>query len=107
MFVLRIYELRVLRAWLAQLVRSLPSDYEVPNINSIPSSAEILIFVRPSFPPKLTQLSILPGLVNEYSICWKLTCDGLVFRPGTVKNSHPLNTIETEDKRQLHGPLDS
>ena len=31
-----------------------------------PSSAEIWIFVRPSFPPKLTQLSILPGKVNEY-----------------------------------------
>ena len=26
-----------------------------------PGSAEIWIFVRPSFPPKPTQLSILPG----------------------------------------------
>ena len=47
------------RAWLAQLVRSLPSSHKVPG--SILGFAEIRIFVRPSFPPKLTQLSILPG----------------------------------------------
>ena len=47
------------RAWLAQLVRSLPSDHKVPS--SIPGFAEIRIFVQPSFPPKPTQLSILPG----------------------------------------------
>ena len=47
------------RAWLAQLVRSLPSDHKVPG--SIPSFAEIRTFVQPSFPPKPTQLSILPG----------------------------------------------
>ena len=46
-------------AWLAQLVRSLPSDHKVPS--SIPGFAEIRIFVQPSFPPKLTQLSILWG----------------------------------------------
>ena len=47
------------RAWLAQFVRSLPSDHKVPG--SIPGFAEIRIFVQPSFPPKQTQLSILPG----------------------------------------------
>ena len=46
------------RAWLAQLVSSLPSNHRVPS--SIPGFAEIWIFVRPSFPPKPTQLSILP-----------------------------------------------
>ena len=39
------------------------------------------------------------------SICWELTCDGLVSCPGGVKDSHPLNTTETGDKRHLHGPL--
>mgnify|MGYP001792798921 CR=1 FL=1 len=34
-------------------------DRKVPS--SIPGSAEIWIFVRPYFPPKLTQLSFLPG----------------------------------------------
>ena len=47
------------RAWLAQLVRSLPSNHKVPG--SIPGFAEIWIFLRPSFPPKPTQLSILLG----------------------------------------------
>ena len=37
------------RAWLAQLVRSLPSDHKVPS--SIPGSPEIWIFVWPSFHP--------------------------------------------------------
>ena len=46
-------------AWLAQLVRSLPSNHKVPG--SIPGFAEISIFVQPSFPPKPTQLSILLG----------------------------------------------
>ena len=41
------------------------------------------------------------------SICWELTCDGLVSRPGGVKESHPLNTTETGDKRRPHGPLGS
>ena len=40
------------------------------------------------------------------SICWELTCDGLVSHPGGIKDSHPLNTTETGDKRRLHGPLD-
>ena len=46
-------------AWLAQLVRSLPSNQKVPS--SIPGFAEIRIFVQPSFPPKPTQLFILLG----------------------------------------------
>ena len=46
------------RAWLVQLVRSLPSDHKV--LGFIPGFAEIRIFVQPSFPPKPTQLSILP-----------------------------------------------
>ena len=33
------------------------------------------------------------------SVCWKLTCDGLVSRP--VKDSHPLNTTVTGDKRPV------
>ena len=36
-------------------------------------------------------------------VCWELTCDGLVSRPGKVKDSYPLNTAETGDKRRLHG----
>ena len=53
------------RAWLAQLVRSLPSNHKVPG--SIPGFAEIRIFVQSSFPPKPTQLSIpASGVVNEY-----------------------------------------
>ena len=28
------------------------------------------------------------------SVCWKLTGDGLVSRPGEVKDSHLLNTIQ-------------
>ena len=34
------------------------------------------------------------------SMCWELTCDGLVSLPGGVKLSHPLNTTETGDKRR-------
>ena len=29
------------------------------------------------------------------------TCDGLVFLPGGVKDSPPINTIETGDKHRL------
>ena len=36
------------------------------------------------------------------SVCWELTCDGLVSNPGGVKYSHPLKSTETGDKRQLH-----
>ena len=43
----------------AWLVRVLPSDHKVPS--SILGSVEIWTFVWPSFPPKLTRLSILPG----------------------------------------------
>ena len=38
------------------------------------------------------------------SVCWELTSDGLVSRPGGVKDSNPLNTTESGDKRRLHGP---
>ena len=48
------------RAWLTQLGRSLPSDHKVDPLFN-PGFAEIQIFVQPSFPPKPTQLSILPG----------------------------------------------
>ena len=41
------------------------------------------------------------------SVCWELTCDGLVSCPGGVKDSYPLNTTETGDKRRLYGPLGS
>ena len=34
-------------------------------------------------------------------------CDELVSRPGGVKDSHPLNSRETGDKRWLHGPIGS
>ena len=44
--------------------RSLPSNHKVPG--SIPGFSEIRIFVQSSFLPKPTQLSILPGKVNEY-----------------------------------------
>ena len=40
------------------------------------------------------------------SVCWELICDGLVSRAGGVKDFHPLNTTETEDKIRLHGRLD-
>ena len=36
-------------------------------------------------------------------VCWELTCDELVSRPGGVKDSHPFNTTETGDKSRLHG----
>ena len=35
------------------------------------------------------------------SICWELTCDGLVSHPRGVKDSHLLNTTETGDKYRL------
>ena len=38
-------------------------------------------------------------------VCWELTCDGLVSHPGKVKDTHPLHTTETGDKRRLHGLL--
>ena len=39
------------------------------------------------------------------SICWELIYDGLVSRPGGVKDSRLLKTTETGDKHRLHGPL--
>ena len=36
------------------------------------------------------------------SVCWELTCNGLVSRPGGVKDSYPLNNTETGDKRRPH-----
>ena len=36
------------------------------------------------------------------SVCWELICDGLVFHPGRVQDSHLLNSIETGDKCRLH-----
>ena len=33
------------------------------------------------------------------SVCWDLTCDGLVSHPGEVEDSRPLNTTETGDMR--------
>ena len=39
---------------------------------------------------------------TKMSIRIELTCDGLVSHPRRVKDSHPLNTWETEDKRGLH-----
>ena len=63
------------------------------------------------FSRKLYQLFIFSrSVLNEYSIysiCWELTCDGLVSHPGGVKDSYSLNTTEIGDKRRLHGPLDS
>ena len=36
------------------------------------------------------------------SVCFELTYDGLVaHRPGRIKDSQPLNTTETGDKRRL------
>ena len=81
--------------------RSLSSDHKVPS--SIPGSTNIWTFVRSSFPPKLTQLSILLG----YIVFREITCDGLVSHTGGVKDSHPFNTIQTGDKRRHHGPLGS
>ena len=72
-----------------------PSDHKV--LSLIPGFAKIWIFVRPSFPPKLTQLSILLGCV-----CWELTCNRLMSSL-RVKDYHPLNTKETRDKRRFHG----
>ena len=37
------------------------------------------------------------GKINT-SVCWELTCDKLVSRPGGVKESHSLNTTETGDE---------
>ena len=75
-------------------------------VRSLHGTSEIWILLLPSLPPKLTQLSILLKLVNT-CVCWELTCDGLMSRPGGVKDSHPLNTTETGDERRLHGPLGS
>ena len=39
------------------------------------------------------------------NICWELTCDGLVSHPGEVKDSHPLNTTETNSRTGLRKEL--
>ena len=55
-----LYCLVVIRiTWLVLLVGFLPYSHKVPGL--ILGFAKIPIFVQPSFPPKLTQLSILPG----------------------------------------------
>ena len=37
------------------------------------------------------------------SVCWELTCDGLVSCPGGVKDSHLFNTTETGDTCKPEG----
>ena len=65
-------------------------------------SAEIWIFVQPWFLPKLTQLFILPGLVNEYQHLLGVNL-GLISVPSRGE-SHLFNTTITGDKRRLHWP---
>ena len=89
--------------WLAQLVRSLPYDHN--NNSLIPDSAEIGTFVRPSFPPMLTQFSILPGKVNEYQRLLGANLRWICVPSRGWQGTHPLNTTETRDKRRLHEPL--
>ena len=60
-------------AWLAQLVRYLPSSHKVPS--SISGFAEIWIFVQPSFLPEL--LIILLGANLQWI--------SVLYRPGGVK----------------------
>ena len=39
------------------------------------------------------------------SICWELTCDGLVSHPGGVKDSHPITlTTETGETKTVPTP---
>ena len=54
----------------------------------------------------LSQLSFpsFRGRLMSTSICWELTCDGLVSHPEGVKDSHLLTTTETGDRHRLHGP---
>ena len=40
------------------------------------------------------------------SVCWELTCDGLMSRPGRVKDFHPLNTMKTGDRNRLGSEKD-
>ena len=62
-------------------------------------------FVRLSFPPKLTQLSILPGYVNEYQRLLGANL-GWISVPSRAKSkTNPLNTTETEEKRGSMGRL--
>ena len=58
------------------------------------------------FLSRLSQLSFpsFRGRLMSTNICWELTGDGLVSRPGGVKDSHLFNTAGTGDKRRLHGP---
>ena len=54
------------RVRLALFLKSLPSDDKVPSSLSALPSAEIRsVWETSQFPPKLTQLPILPKLVNE------------------------------------------
>ena len=45
--------------------------------------------------------------INIFCDGWELNCGGLVSHPGGIKDSHPLNTTETGDKRRLHQRLGS
>ena len=89
------------RAWLAQLVRSSIPGLRSPALPKFEYLCNLLFL--------LSQLSFpsLQGRLMSTSICWELTCDGLVSRLGGVKASHPLNTTETGYKRRLHWPLGS
>ena len=53
-------------------------------------------FVRLSFSPNSAFHPSGVALQMSTSVCWELTCNGLVSRPGGVKDSHSLNTTKPE-----------
>ena len=78
------------RGW--QLVRSLLSNHKVPSsILALPRFEYLcdLLFC-------LSQLSF-----PSFSICWELTCDGLVSHPRDVNESHPLSVVKTLQKPEI------
>ena len=90
-------------AWLAQLVRYLPSSHKVPS--SIPVSAEIWTFVWLFFLSKLTLLSILKLelLVTYKIILFGWISDIYCLKSAEKKQTNWSSSILVRDELRYHG----
>ena len=75
-------------AWLGQFVRSLPSSHKVLVPIPVRVKFEYLCAIFSAIAYLAFHLSGVGQM--SISICWELTCDGLVSSPDGVKHSYPL-----------------
>ena len=89
-------------------IRSPPSDHKVKVPGSISEFAQVWAFVWPSFPQKLSQLSILPRSVIEYQLllranlqCISVTSRRSHWRPLDTRTSTRFQGAHTFSKKLI------